>query len=245
MKKIIFSIVIIAIIAVSAFFYFNNKKSASEIQCDTKNGLSWCGDLRRCITEDEICGPLDEKTKLLSAVGGVFGMELGLIPRVFDWENNGKKVYLDGKGYYYTDILDSEKIKSVWAGLNNYFSQNGFSKETSDGKSPVVYKKDNIVCNLDKITNPNKTSSISASCAYDDGVICDTATDCGTECDNDEQCGAKLDACSKKTVCKNMGFKFFYNCLNPTNDASKIDFTIQSCKCEDRKCVWNNPQPKN
>lgn len=246
MKKVIYSILIflalLIIIFVGTVYYL--KKTNNDHGCDVPSGYIWCDVLQKCIIkEEEKCELPDERTKLMEGIREVFGMGLNPISWPIGWNLKEGESFFDGVGYYYTDLLQSEKIRNIFKSLGDYFKQNGFVYDfynppvKTDKKESLAYKKDNIICNVFLVDNPNKTSSLFTGCSYADKIICDAAAECGTKCNIDSDCRAVIDGCNKKTACKNAGFKYFDNCNVSIKSVSNLNLDVQFCQCLNNKCA--------
>jgi hypothetical protein len=183
-----------------------------------------------------------DKTKILEDIKKITGMDLTLMDQVIKWNTSEGELALDGKSYYYLDILKAPKLMQIFGDLDKFFKENQFKEDShnkevkSDEKHLIRYKKSNIVCNLSRIDTPDETSSLSVGCADINEIACNFDSDCGKECKADSDCAVKFDSCQKKTLCRNKNYKFYSECSNPSNLIKDIDFTIQNCRCENNQC---------
>jgi len=184
-----------------------------------------------------------DKTKLLEEIKKVTGMDLVLMDQVIKWNKKEGEVALDGKYYYYLDLLKAPKLMQLFEDLDKFFKENKFKKDSlnkdidSDEKSLRWYKKSNIACYLSKIDNPpDNTSSLSVGCADLNEIMCNFDSDCGKECQTDLDCGIKFDSCQRKTLCRNKNYKFYSECPDPSTLIQDIDFKIQNCQCINNRC---------
>jgi hypothetical protein len=184
-----------------------------------------------------------DKIKLLEDIKKITGMDLNLMDQVIKWNARKGETSLDGKGYYYLDLLRAPKLMKIFEDLDKFFKDNKFKKDSrnkdvnSDEKSLLKYKKSNIVCILSRIDNEDNTSSLSVSCADINETICNfNDLNCGRECKIDSDCDKRLDSCQRKNVCVNKNYKFYSECSNPSSLIKDVDLTVQKCQCKDDKC---------
>lgn len=245
-KLLFFSALILIIIIASAFFFFKYPKKDSH-GCLISEGYFWCEQNNKCVQNEKDCFEEDVKLEILENMKQVIGMDLNLLDRVARWNNyDNKEITLDGKGFYYTDLQQSERILGIFKNVDDFLKQNGFAddplNEQKELSKRYIDRDRNIVANIEIIDNPNETSSLIISLADTDKIICDFDTDCGTECNEDSDCHVILDGCNKMTVCRNKNYKFFNNCSNPTSLIDEIDFKVQNCQCLENKCAYKEPE---
>jgi len=183
-----------------------------------------------------------DKTKTLEDIKKIIGMDLTLMSQVIKWNTSKGESALDGKGYYYLDLLKAPKLMQISGDLDKFFKDNEFKNDSrnkevnSDEKTLIRYKKSNIVCNLSRIDNSDGGSSLSIGCADINEKICDFNSNCGRECKVDSDCGIRLDSCQKKTLCRNKNYKFYSECSNSSTLIKDVDLTIQKCQCKKNQC---------
>ncbi len=183
-----------------------------------------------------------DKTKILEDIKKITGMDLTLMDQVIKWNTRKGELTLDGKGYYYLDLLKAPKLMKIFEDLDKFFKDNKFEKDSrnkdvnSDEQSVIKYKKSNIVCILNRIDNKENNSSLSISCADVNEIMCNFNSNCGKECKTDSDCDIRLDSCQRKTICVNKNYKFYSECDNPSSLIKDIDFKIQKCQCIKNQC---------
>jgi len=183
-----------------------------------------------------------DKIKLLEEIKKATGIDLVLMDQVIKWNTKKGELALDGKRYYYLDLLKAPKLMQRFEDLDKFFKENKFKKDSrnkdidSEEKSLRWYKKSNIVCYLSRVDNPDNTSSLTVGCADIADTMCHFDSDCGRECKTDSDCDIKFDSCQRKTVCRNKNYKFYNECPDPSSLIQDIDFKIQKCKCENNQC---------
>lgn len=63
-------------------------------------------------------------------------------------------------------------------------------------------------------------------------------------CKVNNDCGIRFDTCGCKTVCRNVTFHYFDDCMKAC-EIDDTDFRIQLCKCENNQCVQDKINPFN
>jgi hypothetical protein len=207
-------------------------------------GLYLLLDKRSETPEDKIEEEQNILDTTLAKMKEAIKMDLNLMPLRITWntESNEERI-LDGKGYYYADVLGAQKIQDIFISLDDLLKKTGFKDNeqnrpiNSEGNILRKYKKSEIVCNLAVVDNSNGTSSLSAACANINSLMFDFASGLGNECVKESDCGVLTDGCKKATVCRNISYKFYNTCDNPSSLVKDIDFSVAACECLKNQCT--------
>jgi len=244
-KKILVLIFILAVIAVaggSYYFWLNQKDNDG---CSKNQGYTWCVYNNQCVKKENECRATIDW--ILGEAKKVIGLDLNVMVQPTQYNVGGEQSTLNAKGIYYADAMKAVKALQGFVDLDNFFKNNGFKIDeqnpvvSNDGQDLKVYRKDKILCQLSRTDKAaSSMTSLSVFCANDDDKMCDFSTTCGRQCQQDSDCGILLDACGRKTVCRNTSFNFFNNCSNPSAVINDIDFSIQHCLCVSNQCVPQN-----
>ncbi len=237
-------VIVVAVLILGGVIYFLiPKEKKDDHGCNISQGYSWCEFKQKCVKSGEEDCKQDKKAEILDGIKKVIGLDLNLVDSVIKWNTKDKEISLNSKGYYYLDVLKAPVIMKGFENSDNFLKQNGFSEDSynpsinSQEKDKRVYKKDEVVCDISRVDNPNKTSSLIIGCAYLNDTVCGFSTNCGKECNVDSDCIVILDGCGRKTVCRNKNYKFYNDCLDPSSLVQDIDFSIQRCQCVENQCV--------
>ena len=240
---ILIAVVAVVVLLGGTVFYSAYIGKKDSHGCLVNRGFAWCDAKNECAKAGtENCSLTVEA--VIGEVKKAIGLDLNVMKGMVKYNIESGNVALDGKGCYYSDALKAEKTIKGFSDLDNLFKERGFNGDSfnqpvdSDEKNSRIYKKDNIVCQLDRIDNPNSTTSLSVFCAYEKDAMCNFSDEsCGTKCENDSDCGVLLDACKRKTVCRNINFKFYNDCSDPSTKVNDISFGINRCKCSNNQCI--------
>lgn len=192
---------------------------------------------------------IDKLILTLENIKKTIGIDLNLAPSRVKWNNGNEELTLSGKGGLYLDSLNSSKITEVFSNIDGYLLNSGFSNDpyNSDINDKISslkkYKKDEIVCNLEKINNPNNTSSVNIACADVNKITYSFSSEKGTSCNENSECGVITDGCKRARVCRNLKFEFYNDCESPSQKIQDVDFSVAKCQCVSNQCVPKKSTP--
>lgn len=242
-KTYILFIIIAVVVLLGGFILYSAYMGKKDNHgCLTNKGYLWCESEEKCVQGKENCSFTVDS--VIAQAKKIIGLDLNVMKEIIKYNTENEKLALDAKGCYYLDALKAEKITKGFNDLDNFFNQNGFSGDqynppfATEKEAFKIYKKNNVVCQIKKADNENDTTSLSVFCANEKDTMCNFSDEaCGTKCEQDSDCGVLLDSCKRKTVCRNINFKFYNDCENPSAKIDDISFGINRCKCSDNKCV--------
>jgi hypothetical protein len=249
-KKVYILLAITIAILIGATYYWNflkmNQKDSHG--CLVNKSYSWCDFKNKCIKEGEEDCNLTQDW-ILNEAKKIIGLNLNLMPnQTIKWKTKDGDLAFSAKGYYYSDLLNSEKIIKGFENLDKFLNEIGLKIDSnnpaiaSDKEDNVKYSKEKIICELKRADNPNDTSSLSIFCGNIDDKLCSFNSDCGRKCSSDSDCDFVVDGCRKIIVCRAKGYKFYNDCTNPTSNVSELDVSINSCLCLENQCVPKNEE---
>jgi len=217
-KNTIIIAVIIFVISASAIYFYFSKPKEEPIQKIT-------------------VGDILEQAKI------TIGVDLNIAPEIVRWNTKDRETTMDGKGCLYTDTLKAQKLSEIFGLLDDFLKEKGFANDqynqdiNEEGNVQRKYINGEVVCNLLMVENSNNTSSAKISCANIEDLIYNFDSDDGKECAQDSDCGVLFDSCARARVCRNINYKFYNDCENPSALIKDIDFSVANCQCIDNQCV--------
>ena len=249
MKKYIIYIFLIAIvlILVGSFSYyksFQNKKN--QYGCLINQGFSWCDFKQECVKDVQQNCALT-KEWILEEAKKIIGLNLNIMPdQAIEFNTTDEKIAFSGKGIYYSDLLKAEKVLNGFEDFNKFLKGIGFQEDDfnpkiqNDQQDLIKYKRENIICALGRVDNPNSTSSLSLFCGDPVNVLYNFNSSYGRSCQQDVDCDLIVNGCARKQVCRTKGVKFYNDCENPSSLVSELDTSISDCSCLENQCVPKN-----
>ncbi len=244
-RKIIFLVIIIIIIFAAIFVYRSFKLKKDSYGCLIGQGYSWCEFKRQCVKEGEGC--VLTKEWILGEAKKIVGLDLNVLPdKAIEFNTENGKIAFLSKGIYYLDELKAKKVIESFGNVKDFlqgigFQADSFNPVTQDENQDLIkYKKDDLICVIGRVDNPNNTSSFSLFCGNPEDKLCNFNASCGRSCQSDNDCALITNGCAKKIVCRTKGIKFYHDCENPTSVVSELDTRITECACLENQCVPKN-----
>ena len=242
LTKVVIALIIVLILGAGFYYWILLPNKKDNHGCLINKGYSWCDFKNQCVIKEEGCSLTQDW--ILSEAKKIVGLDLNVIPKeIVKWNTKDGEIAFSAKGIYYLDILGAEKILKWFEDWDKFLNEIGFKSDSynpaivSDKENIVKYSKEKIVCVLNKVDNPNDTSSLSLFCGNTDDRLYDFKSVSGKGCNADSDCGLVTNACERKIVCRNKNYEFYHDCPDPTANVSELDVDIGSCICLESQCV--------